>query len=178
VRAVPGQYTVRMAAGGTRVEQPLRVRQDPNVTATDADMAAWHAAATKIERMECTAAAAETRVSQIDEQLEQLIASDAPAATALRADAQRVRDELRPIVLGLMGDVRDPGHINLPSRVNWLTIQVGNYPGRPTAAQSEWIDRYAAMADDYVARLRAIEMGSLAALNERLRTAGLAVIGG
>ena len=67
-----------------------------------------------------------------------------------------MRGELGAVTLILRGDPRDPGHVNLPGRINWLTIQVGNYSGRPTKAQSEWIHKYAAEADAVVARLNAL----------------------
>ncbi len=174
LRAVPGEYTVRLVAPGQTLEQPLRVRIDPRVDAGEEDLRAWHVAAKKIERMECTIDNAAARVRSLDAQLAD--AATSGGDTSLRADAEAVRRELRPIALGLYGDSRDPGHINLAGRVNWLTIQVGNYTGRPTAAQTEWIDRWARMTDDYVAQLDGIVSDSLARLNTRLRTAGLAEI--
>jgi len=47
--------------------------------------------------------------------------------------------------------------VNLPGRINWLTIQVGNYSGRPTAAQAEWIATYARQTADVVAALDALK---------------------
>jgi hypothetical protein len=95
------------------------------------------------------------------------------AAADVKAAAAATRSALRPIVLGLRGDPRDPGHVNLPSRLNWLTIQVGNYSGRPTAAQREWIARYAAEAQALVRQFDAIKKDSLSQLNGRLKTAGM-----
>ena len=71
---------------------------------------------------------------------------------------------------------REPNHLNLRGKINWLQIQVGNYSGRPTAAQLEWIDRFAVESDRLTRALSAIVDGGLAKLNERLRTAGLAEI--
>jgi hypothetical protein len=79
-------------------------------------------------------------------------------------------------VLGLVGDPRDPGHVNLSGRINWLTIQVGNNSGRPTAAQSEWIETFSVETTRYVGQLEGVVRGSLARLNGRLRSAGLAEI--
>jgi len=49
--------------------------------------------------------------------------------------------------------------VNLPGRINWLTIQVGNYSGRPTAAQAEWIETYARLTDEAVAALDRVRRG-------------------
>jgi hypothetical protein len=116
------------------------------------------------------------RVRSIDARLQDIVESDADAS--LRAEADALRARLRPVTLGLYGDVRDPGHINLSSRVNWLTIQVGNYSGRPTDAQMEWIARWARMTDEYVEQLDDIVSSSLVSFNTRLRAAGIPVIGG
>lgn len=63
-----------------------------------------------------------------------------------------------------------------PGRINWLTIQVGKYSGRPTAAQVEWIERDTQMTNETAAKLEAVEAGSLARLNGALRAAGLAEV--
>jgi hypothetical protein len=68
-----------------------------------------------------------------------------------------VRRDLRPVVLALRGEPRDPEHVNLPARVNWLTIQVGNNSGRPTAAQMEWIGRFADQTSAAVRKLEEIK---------------------
>jgi hypothetical protein len=170
VRAIPGDYRVRVTAAGETQESTFTVRPDPYVDTTPADYAIWHREARKIERMECMIDRGSARVRALDRQLAELEAS---APSAIRADATRIRAELRPLILGFNGDAGDPGHVNLSGRVNWLTIQVGNYSGRPTPAQMEWIDRWARMTDEYSRALDAIEAASLTRLNDRLRAAGL-----
>jgi len=61
-------------------------------------------------------------------------------------------------------------------KINWLTIQVGNYSGRPTPAQLDWIGRFAADSERLTGRLVSIVQGRLARLNERLKSAGAAEI--
>jgi hypothetical protein len=41
--------------------------------------------------------------------------------------------------------------------MNWFTIQVGNYSGRPTPAQIEWIDKFGAERDKLLAVFDALE---------------------
>jgi photosystem II stability/assembly factor-like uncharacterized protein len=137
VRAIPGDYTVRLTVGGQTVATTTAtVRMDPRVKASAADMLAWQEAARKIERTDC-------RLDRATEELARLQG---------RASAE----QLRPLVLALRGDPRDPGHVNLPGRINWLTIQVGNYSGRPTKAQLEWIDIYAKQADEIIAKIQSL----------------------
>jgi photosystem II stability/assembly factor-like uncharacterized protein len=137
IRAIPGEYTVRMTAGAHTATTTAIVRMNPRVTASDADMDAWQQAARTIEHTEC----------RLDRAGAELAALEGQVSAA----------ELRPIVLALRGDPRDPGHVNLPGRINWLTIQVGNYSGRPTAAQMEWIATYARQADEVLALLEKVK---------------------
>lgn len=165
VRAIPGEYRVRLTVGDETVEQPLLIRMEPRVSASDADMREWHVWAAKIERTQCTILRAAARARPLDERLEALETTGTDAE--IRSSARTAREALRPVLLGLVGDVRDPGHVNLAGRINWLTIQVGNYSGPPTAAQREWIDRYSGEADDYAARLEEVLAGPVAELERK-----------
>ncbi len=171
MRAIPGAYTVRLTALSQTVEQPLTVRLDPRVTASAEDMQVWQREARRIEQTDCSLDRAVAEYGALDQQLGDLEAKtrDAGITSALSA----LRTELRPVVLGLRGDPKDPGHVNLPGRINWLTIQVGNYSGRPTAAQMEWIAKYAGQTDTLLRQFEAIKSGSLTQLNARLKAAGL-----
>jgi hypothetical protein len=151
VRAIPGSYTVTLRVGATSLTRPVTVRMDPRVTATAGDMQAWLREARTIERTDCTLDRAIADLSALDRQVTELESRATDAAGRERLAA--IRAGLRPVVLALRGDPRDPGHVNLPGRVNWLTIQVGNYSGRPTAAQSEWIAEYARQAEAAAAAL-------------------------
>ena len=152
VRAIPGEYKVRLTAAGQTQEQTLTVRPDPRVKSTPEDMQAWLTAARTIERTECSLDRAAAELSGLERRFSEM--ASRPDAKAQLDD---VRRELRPIVLALRGDARDPGHVNLPGRINWLTIQVGNYSGRPTAAQMEWIATYAKQAESVIASLERVK---------------------
>jgi photosystem II stability/assembly factor-like uncharacterized protein len=150
VRAVPGEYTVRLTAGTHTVEQTVTVRMDPRINVSAEDMSVWHREALLLEHTECTLAAAAADLAELERRAADLQSQNRGS------EAQALSSSLRPLVLALRGDPKDPGHVNLPGRVNWLTIQVGNYSSRPTKAQSEWIAKYSAAADDVVKRLRAL----------------------
>jgi hypothetical protein len=153
VRAIPGQYTVRLTAAGQTLEQPLTVRPDPRIKTSAEDMQAWLTSARTIERTECTLDRATADLAVLERRLNEM----ASQPNGAPAQVESLRKELRPIVLALRGDSRDPGHVNLPGRINWLTIQVGNYSGRPTAAQAEWIATYAKQTEAVVAALEAVK---------------------
>lgn len=170
VRAVPGTYSVRLTLDGETSERPVVVRMDPRVDASAADMEDWHRAAAMIERAECTVRGALARLQPLDARLEEVERNSDDAS--IREETAAVRAALRPILLGFAGDVRDPGHVNLAGRLNWFTIQVGNYSGRPTAAQWEWIERYARRVAEYSAMLEPILEGPVAELERKLGNGG------
>jgi len=151
---------------GETSERPVVVRMDPRVDASAADMEDWRRAAAMIERAECTVRGALARLQPLDARLEEVERNSDDAS--IREEAAAVRAALRPILLGFAGDVRDPGHVNLAGRLNWFTIQVGNYSGRPTAAQWEWIERYARQVAEYSAMLEPILEGPVAELERKL----------
>jgi hypothetical protein len=148
VRSVPGDYTVRMTALITTIEQRATVRRDPRVSATTADMDVWYSMAQKIERTECTLQRALVDLAAVEQRL---------ASRPADASTEALRRELRPVILALRGDPKDPGHVNLPGRINWLTIQVGNHSGPPTAAQMEWIGKFSEQAASAIGRLEEIK---------------------
>ena len=133
----------------TTVEQRVTVRRDPRVAATTADTDVWYSLAQKIEKTDCTLGPRPRRSGRRS-------SGDWPSRPA-DATTEALRRELRPVVLALRGDPKDPGHVNLPARLNWLTIQVGNNSGAPTAAQMEWIGKFAEQAASAIARLEAVK---------------------
>ncbi len=140
-----------LSAGGTTLRQPLTVRMDPRINASESDMQAWHREASIIEHTECSLRAAVADLAALERQAREL------ETQGRKADADSILSQLRPIALALRGDPRDPGHVNLPGRLNWLTVQVGNNSGRPTAAQSEWIRTYAAEAEAVIKKLASLK---------------------
>jgi hypothetical protein len=144
---------------------------DPRVNVSAGDMQSWYREARTIERTDCTLDRAAGELAALDRQLNEVEARASQAD--VKAAVAATRTALRPIVLGLRGDPRDPGHVNLPGRINWLTIQVGNYSGRPTAAQMEWIAKYAAQSEALLREFDAIKKDNLSQLNARLKTAGM-----
>jgi photosystem II stability/assembly factor-like uncharacterized protein len=170
VRAIPGTYRARLTLAGEVRERPVVVRMDPRVDASEAEMEEemeeWYEAATMIEHAECTVRGTLAHLRPLDDRLSQV--EETSSDPSLRREAADVRRALRPVLLGFAGDVRDPGHVNLAGRLNWFTIQVGNYSGAPTAAQWEWIRRYAAQVEEYREMLQPLLAGPVATLEAKL----------
>ena len=169
VRAIPGTYSVRLTLEGETSDGQVLVRMDPRVDASAAEMEEWHLAATAIEQAECVVQEGLAMLQSLDQLLQWVDRNSADAA--IRAEAAELREALRPLQLGLAGDVRDPGHVNLAGRLNWFTIQVGNYSGRPTAAQWEWIERYLRQVVEYDDMLPPVAV-AIEELVQRVRDGG------
>ena len=69
VWAPPGRYVVRLTAAGRTVSQPLIVKKDPRIKATDADLAAQFDLANQIQSERVRVAAARSQVDSIRKQL-------------------------------------------------------------------------------------------------------------
>jgi photosystem II stability/assembly factor-like uncharacterized protein len=171
VRALPGEYKVRLTAFGQTVEESFTVRLDPRIKASREDLDVYYREVKRIETMDCSTTQALSQIQSLDSQLANLDRTVADAE--IKAEAAAVRKELRAIAVELSGDPRDPEHLNLRGKLNWLTIQVGGYSGRPTNAQIEWIGRFNDQLDKLLTQLDGVKRGSLAKLNVRLSAAKL-----
>ena len=80
--APPGRYTVRLTLDGRTYAQPLTVRRDPRVRATDADLVAQYALARDVDALKARLAAA----------IAGLPPSSASRATALRGYADALAE--------------------------------------------------------------------------------------
>jgi len=155
IRALPGAYTVSLTTNGRSWEQPLTVRLDPRLSATADDLRVYQQTVRTIEGIECSVASANNRIDALERQLARFDAETSPAA--VKAEAAAIRAALKPLAADFAGDPREPDRLNLRGKMNWFTIQVGNYSGRPTLAQVEWIDKFAAERDRLNAALDELE---------------------
>ena len=69
IRALPGDYKVRLTLAGSSTEQPLSVRLDPRVSATADDLQIYSSELRAIESIECSVSQAMNRIQSIDAQI-------------------------------------------------------------------------------------------------------------
>jgi hypothetical protein len=79
--APPARYTVRITAAGETLTQPLVVKKDPRIKATDADLAGQFDLASQIQAERVRVAAARARVDSIRKQLAALKSKATGAAS-------------------------------------------------------------------------------------------------
>ena len=165
LRVMPGQYRVRLTALGETAEQPLTVRLDPRVKASPEDLSIYSREVNKMQGTQCLIMSANGRIGGVEPQLAAL--EGKLPNVELRALAANVSKEVTTVRAELS---------EVSSRLRWLVEQVGNYLGRPTVAQIEWIGIYDQRVRAAAARLDALWKGDLARLNTNLQAAGLPVI--
>ena len=138
VRAIPGEYTVQLAAAGQTQQQPLTVRPDPRIKTTSEDMQAWLTAARTIERTECSLDRAAAELSGIERRLSEMESRGAATATkaADRRDAPRAAAD-RP---GAARRLARSGSRE-PSRPDQLADHSGRQLQRPPDRRADGMDR-------------------------------------
>jgi photosystem II stability/assembly factor-like uncharacterized protein len=169
IRVLPGEYTARLEALSETKEQKFQVRLDPNVKPSPEDLAEYSKAMTRLNRMQVEIAQSLERIRRIDAQL------TASESTWHDADAvklgKQIQQELADVRSDLIPPRYFPEHLNLMIRVNELTEEVGNYSGRPTEAQDEYIGVFEGQVQVVLKRLEGLVSGDLKQLNERLAAA-------
>jgi photosystem II stability/assembly factor-like uncharacterized protein len=166
VRVLPGEFTARLTALGQTQEQKFEVRMDPRINVSADDMAEYYKAMKRLTEMQRSIAQSLERIRRIDAQLTETETtwSDAEAlkqGQGIQKELSSVRDDLIP-------PRYDPEHLNLANRVGQITEEVGNYSGRPTVAQEEYISMYEDQVRGVLKRLNDIITGDLKQLNDRL----------
>ena len=123
---MPGEYTVRLAVGGTTREQKVRVMNDPRITLTGPALVAWHDSLVALGGMIRTFAPRADAVAALKARLDSL-----PAAQRGRTAVQM--RELNDVA-ELAGEFR--------SRLTGLYNEMGNWAGAITADQRSQLAYY------------------------------------
>ncbi len=126
--ALPGRYIARLSVQGQDYERPFRIRKDPRITATDADLEAQFELMTQIRDRISEVTDAVERLREARQQLEERGSS---------ARATAVDDKLRAIEGTLTRAVGPRPTFNLPpkglnNRLAALTRYVSSADERPT----------------------------------------------
>ncbi len=178
---VPGEYRVRVTAGGTSETRPLAVRMDPRLRGvTPADLAAQATLALAIRDRVSAANDAVLRIRRLRSQAAARVArSNVPAissaGTAMLAALTPIEEALYQ-VRNRSG--QDP--LNFPIRLNNRLAALGRSvetgDARPTASASVVFRELSAELARELARLTRAEAGEVAAFNRALAAAGLPAV--
>ncbi|MGO8817242.1 MAG: WD40/YVTN/BNR-like repeat-containing protein [Terriglobia bacterium] len=174
---LPGQYTVRLTAGGKTFSAPIKVIMDPRVTTRAAGLRQQHEIENHLAEMMNESFVAQAEVRGLDKQLDAL----SKQANGAVADAvAALHKKVSALAGGQGGFFAPPSHEATLSRVSGelgqLYGQVGGADATPTATQTA---AFAVVEKEHagvMARWKAIKSTDVPALNRQLTGAGLTVI--
>jgi hypothetical protein len=174
--ALPGTYTVRLAAGGKTLTAPLTVKMDPRVTASPADLNKLFQLESRLAAILTDSAKADLEAHSAREQIEKL---SQKAAAEARQPLESQDKELEGLLNGKEKSAAhegQPGLDDVASEAQELYGQVGQADAAPTSAQQADSAQLATESKEVLARWQRIKTTSLPALNGKLGAAGLPAI--
>jgi hypothetical protein len=168
----PGTYTVKLAAGGRELTQPLVVRKDPHSAGTEADIEAQTKVLAELRRDLNVAVGLVNRIELVRSQIESVgrTAADAEVRKAGVALNQKLVDlEMQLIDLRITG-AQDGIRFGaqLVSRFGYLATGMSNADFRPTDQHLEVQTLLAERVRARVADFDALAAGDLAGFNRML----------
>jgi hypothetical protein len=180
---VPGQYTVKLAAGGQTYSQPLTVVPDPRVKVSNRDLQAEFAATQQVDNMIGEVTQARQQGAHLHQQLQQLHSSaNQPVAAA--ADSL---DQKLMAVLGAPsreGAAAGPGVASddftsleyLGRSLPALAFSIDGAPAAPTQGDLNAIANARKTLDADMAKWNQIKTSDMPQLNTLLRQNGLTAV--
>ena len=180
IRAVPGQYQVRLTVDGEALTTPFEIRLDPRVDLASADdLEARFALASEISAKVSEANEAVLLVRGIKQQVDAL---DLSSSQELRASVKGLVDAISSIE-GRIYQVNNQSRqdpLNFPIMLNdklaGLIRTVESAEARPTDQTRAVFANLSARLDDELSMLTSALDKELPRVNERLEAAGLAPI--
>lgn len=163
--ALPGSYTVRLAAGGKTLTDPLVVRIDPRVTISNSDLAAIFSLESKLSSSVSASAKASLEAHSVREQIEKLLPK-APAS--LSSELKSFEQKVSGVLSG-----KEPSLDDVSEEVRGLYLQVGQADRLPTDAQQHAAKHTLEEVSEAIEQWARIKSSTLPSINRRLREAGL-----
>jgi len=167
--ALPGDYTVRLAANGRSFTAPLTVKMDPRVKASAADLEQLFQTQSSLASMMTQSTRAIAEAHSLHEQLEKL---SSQANDPLLASFKDLDKKASAVLAGSAGDAAiGPSLTSVNGSVTALYAELDRADAIPTSAQAEAV---AKIQKDFSAVLEQwddLKSQDLAALNHQLRGA-------
>lgn len=168
---LPGEYSVRLGAGGRSTTRPLNVRLDPRLETSREDLVAQHEAVRRLVEMSHRGRQAVDRIEKLRKETMSRLEG---APNDLRQEGREVYQRLEEVRKRL---VADPGGYRSPAqivdKIDSLARQVDSSTSRPTAAQREWIGRFEKELESVLQSVEEVISEDLGRLNQRFREAGI-----
>jgi photosystem II stability/assembly factor-like uncharacterized protein len=195
--ALPGTYTVRLSANGKVLTEPLTIKMDPRVKATDEELRSLFALENKLAGMVSSSSAAALEAHSAREQLDALSKT---AGVAEKAAIEQTNQQLQALLAGEEHGsstaqskqpeppkgVNAPNHTTQPAsaeeapglddvtaEAGSLYAQVGLADAAPTVAQVQAAEHSSAELREVLERWDRLQHASIPELNRKLHSAHL-----
>jgi photosystem II stability/assembly factor-like uncharacterized protein len=174
--ALPGTYTVQLAAAGKVVTAPLTIKIDPRIHASSAELQSLFAAQSKLADMVSRSATASLEAHSA---LEQLDALKKTAQPPIKDSIEALDKELAGVLSGRRNAAATetaPGLDDVAGESTALYEQVSSADAAPTAAQLKATDHADEELKQALANWNKSKTASLPALNRQLEQSHLPLI--
>jgi hypothetical protein len=178
---LPGEYTVKLTAGGESYSQPLTVVIDPRVNVSPQDLQAQFAAAGQVEEMLGQVSEARQQANHLHQQLQQ--AHTAAASNQMVSASVEAVDRKLSAMLGssVRGSGGGPGLASddfasleyVGRSLSTLTFSINGAPAAPTHSDLVGVQNTRRILDSDLARWNQIKSSDVPQLNSLLRQNGL-----
>ena len=180
--AVPGEYTVKLEAGGNTLRQPLTVKMDPRVDVSQEDLQKQLDTAQQVLAKNAEVAAAQRQAASLDQKLKAL-ASQAVSRRSLAQNINMLAGQVEAILGAEAANPLAPSAgatVTDRTTLRYVSGQLGQL-GRviesddaaPSADASTAFAQDVQIADSALAKWQGIVSTNLPTLNEQLRRAHL-----
>lgn len=187
-RVPPGEYTVKVSAGGKDATGTVRVQEDPRIQISEADRAKWTDAVMKAYELQRSAGAAQRSVQNLRTQMTSLQDSlrrtpNVPREVndAVKSVSDRVDDVSRKIVpvfdqSGSAGPPLPDAPRPVLGRIGQLFNGLDSYTAAPTPDQVAKLSELSGELKGLVEQLNKLIDEAIPNLNKQIRESGLSFI--
>jgi hypothetical protein len=175
---LPGNYKVNLAFGDEELAAPVEVRLLPGVQVADQELRAQHDSLVRLNEMAKRGAESVRTIDTVKSQLEDLperLEKIEGVPLEMIADTRRITSEFEAIRNELVRPPKSQSSYvagaRLLGKIRSLAGSISAATAQPTAAQSEWLERYDNEMEEKLQRLGKLINEDLAALNRRMNEA-------
>jgi len=186
--ALPGDYTLRLTAGGKTVTQPLRVEPDPRLATSRADQQAvldfqlalrdrMREIARQVEQIRAVREQLGERHAQLVNRTDaaELVTAGKELIAKLDAVEEELHNPHAEVTYDILGG-RDGNGVKLHSRYAWLNEAARSHPGPPTQGMLDVKAELDGELGVQRQKLEALLRDDLGALQSRAETLGLGYV--
>ena len=168
--ALPGDYSVTLTANGERFTQPLKVKIDPRVKASSADLELQFELSKKLYETRPALETLNSRMTQLNKELTK--AKERAGNNAVSAQIEALSKDLQKKFASLNARPGTPLELEVLSNLRTLFAEIQNVDVAPTPALRSAVEEVLAHAPSVLKQWAAVEADEIPELNRQLEAAG------